>query len=293
MDLLLRPTPSAVLRQEAYLASETLGLGCLYRRHDGAYVRLPVHLRQQDGAYEWHSQRLDGRLARIAFTCEALEDWTGMAQAASRSVVELYRDMLRQPAVAMSDLFWAFDVFARTAAAPDGYETVFREGDYNPLNAWNTVRGAVHRTRRRPHGKGLRAPSAEARRGVRPPGCRLYTSSGRDVTADTLRVTRRDPMSGAPLRIEFSTPPDGDHSLEELLLSDGQRLTAPGLAGLLDENLAAFLPEDSIELAYGVKEAALARALPSETRTVPGGMVAAAMLRQAGMGAAGRVVRTA
>jgi hypothetical protein len=230
----LRPdtgTPFAA-RALLQLASETLALGCLFERRGDAYIRLPVHRRQQMAGCEWHCRRLGGLLRRVSYTFEPLDGWISLAKEAPERVAALYRSILRRPDIAATELIWRSDVFARRL---DGYVLAFPAGSYNPLNAWNTVRGAVHLNgsaeagfEAAPRlGPGRLCLSVEAvERG-------LLFLGGCDRTADVLRAARHESVAGTAGRLEVSVPEGEGWSLEDLTLPDGERFTPLGLFQLL------------------------------------------------------------
>ncbi len=278
----------------AVLLAETLGLSCLYERAGDQFIRLPVHFRQQEPGCEWHGQRAGGRLVRLTFTCERLEDWASLAEKAPDAVVSLYRDVLARPEVSPDDLFWKSDVFCRDAPGSDDFSVMFRAGSYNPLNPWNTVRGAVHLTsRNRPADHAGEADSrigAQCPAGLRLADLRLLRSDGTDLTSEIVRVTRRDPESHSILRLEVAPPSRADYGIDELKLPGGQPLTALGIARILAPPPACPAPPSS-----GRQETASSRdrsrpwaeraeqavAWPDAGagRTMPGALVAAAMSR--------------
>jgi hypothetical protein len=83
--------------------------------------------RVQDEYLEWHvhRDRGTGKIVRIDFTCEGPEYWAFLAERAPRTLLSLYRRHV-SPDVRAGDLR--------------------RAGAYDPLNAWNTERGAMHLT---------------------------------------------------------------------------------------------------------------------------------------------------
>ncbi|WP_426958464.1 hypothetical protein [Muricoccus radiodurans] len=273
----LPSAPRASAEALAYLAAETLELGCLYGRRGSAHVRLPIHLRQQDGPCEWHAHRVGGRLSRVTYTCERLEDWTALAEREPETIPGLYRGLLNRTDIGSEDLFWTEDVFTR---APSGdYALAFPRGAYNPLNVWNTLRGAVHAIRRAVrNGPGAVSPNPCLRLPVLP----VVASDGRDVTAEVLRVTRRAPADGRVLRIEAAPPPEAPYALDDLILPGGERFTPGGLAAhLVDSGPARGRQKESAWIER-TRDGLPAFDFPPRTRTLPGGLVAAAMLQLAG-----------
>ena len=171
-----------------FLAAATFGLGTLYERRGEAFVRVPVHRRQHDPALEWHARQEGGRLVHLTLTFETLEEWSALADASPAETVGLYRHLLGCPEVRTEDLYWRADVYAR---GEEGHALAFAAGTYNPFNAWNTLRGAVHLTR----------PAPTFRCGIVPPTSGLLFLGEADVTADVLRPRRRDDRTGRVTRL--------------------------------------------------------------------------------------------
>lgn len=275
--------------ERAWLMAETLGLSCLYERVGGRFIRLPVHHRQQTEGCEWHGQRVGGHLVRLSFTCEGMRDWAFLAEKAPEAATQLYRQVLGRPEVTTGALFWNSDVFSRTAPDVDDFTLLFRAGSYNPLNAWNTVRGAVHLTRC----AGTASPDGSD--GV----AKLHTENltvldrdGTDVTEEVVRVTRRHPASGAALRVEVTAPAWGACTVEDLVLADGGPVSGPGVARLLssaggrgDDVVPppargfAALPQGRVQDRHS--EVSFEGWLPEGPPTLPGALVAAAMSHRA------------
>jgi hypothetical protein len=226
------PTPPLAARSLLQLASETLALGCLFERRGDAYIRLPVHRRQQMAGCEWHCRRPGGLLRRVSYTFEPLDGWTALAKEAPERVVTLYRSILGRPDIALADLVWRSDVFARRL---DGYVLAFPAGSYNPLNAWNTVRGAVHLNGSAEAGfdGAPRLGPGRLRLSVEALERGLLFLGGCDRTADVLQAARREGRAGTAGRLEVSVPEGEDWSLEDLTLPDGERFTPLGLFQLL------------------------------------------------------------
>ena len=214
----------------AQLATETLALGCLFERWGHSFIRRPVQRRQQMAGCEWHCRRVGGRLHAVSYTFEDLEDWIALAREAPREVVSLYRGILGRPDIAEADLHWRGDVFAR---GTEGYVLAFPAGSYNPLNAWNTVRGAVHLN-------GLAEAGFEARPRMGRQAARLRLDeaalgqgllfqAGRDVTVSVMRAARRERHGMAVTRLELQVPEGQGWSLSDLTLPDGEGFTPLGL----------------------------------------------------------------
>ena len=260
------PAPSAG-RALLHLACETLALGCLFERRGEAFIRIPVQRRQQMMGCEWHCRREGGLLRRVSYTFEAMEDWIALAREGPERVAALYRGILGRPEIREAELIWHSDVFVRT---PDGYVPAFRAGSYNPLNAWNTVRGAVHLNGCAE--AGFEAPARPGAAGGRlrlaggAPERGLLFLGGRDCTAAVLHATRRDGAADCMQRIELSVPVGEDWSLGELTLPDGERFSPLGLFRALLGG-----EEDALD--------SLAAARPGEA-FLPGPMISEALLRQ-------------
>ncbi|MCR0981500.1 hypothetical protein [Roseomonas populi] len=279
-----RGWPGAAL---LHLASETLALGCLFERRGSAFIRVPVHRRQQIPGCEWHSRRVAGLLRAVSYTFEALEDWTALAQEAPGTVAALYRSILGRPEIRAEELVWRADVYLR---GPDGYEPAFPAGSYNPLNAWNTVRGAVHlngsaaagfaAAPRPGAGDRLRLTGPVPQRG-------LLFHGGRDVTAEVLRASRREGPGRPPRRLEAAVPEEADWSLGDLSLPDGDRFTPLGLFRALLGGDPAGGPAGGHGPRRGQGRGVVAASPWAMKGTgampfLPGQLVAEALLRQAG-----------
>ncbi|MBP0491818.1 hypothetical protein [Roseomonas indoligenes] len=275
-------SPQAALsdRAVAHLAAETLVLGCLYQRRGGAYVRIPVHRRQQFTGCEWHCRRVDGRLVSVGITCEPLEEWLTLAETAPDDVVELYRGILGRRDIPANELFWGSDIYTRSA---DGYDLVFAAGEYNPLNAWNTVRGAVH-INGSARGGFDTAPADDTppRLRLRLPKKGLLFLGGVDMTAEVLRVSRDDGRGWID-RLEVAVPAGEHWALSELVLASGDRFTPLGLVEALVGDIARP-PAGQAARPMPILQPAWKRPRASGDRLpfLPGRMVADALLRQLG-----------
>lgn len=121
------------------------GVFGLLRKDDaGEFVPLEIPFRVQDEYCEWHVTREGPRIERISFTCEPPEYWEFLAGRDFDLVHQLYRELLHNTDIEADDLRWPHDVFT-----PDRFGRpvrVYRAGDYNPRNIWNTEKGAVHLT---------------------------------------------------------------------------------------------------------------------------------------------------
>ncbi|MEA2879487.1 MAG: hypothetical protein QOF14_4683 [Hyphomicrobiales bacterium] len=103
-------------RREAFRTSETRG-----NFRPGGRTTQVEYL-------EWFAERDDhGRIAKVTFTTESPEYWKALFRAPGGSdrVLELYRELLGNPAIALSEITDA-------------------SGQYDPLNQWNTTRGIIH-----------------------------------------------------------------------------------------------------------------------------------------------------
>jgi hypothetical protein len=123
----------------AVAAAEVLATLGTVSRADGSLVSI-LH-RQQDEYCEWHTHRDrqdPSRIRRITFTAEGPEYFSVMAAVDLSLVGDMYREHV-DPAVRDEELVWDADVFA------DG-RLVFKRGEYNRWNQWNTALGAMHLT---------------------------------------------------------------------------------------------------------------------------------------------------
>lgn len=104
----------------------------------------PLH-RQQDEYCEWHVDRdANQRITRISYTAEGPEYWQRMARRSIGLVVELYQEFVNS-GVQQQDIVWPFDVAAFNRDT-GGFQRIFRMGDYNPYNRFNTTEGVMHLT---------------------------------------------------------------------------------------------------------------------------------------------------
>lgn len=114
--------------------------------------------RLQDEYCEWFVARdAQGRITSVTFTSEPPEYWAALhgdtlGDPVSNQplyrfpgdrdlLVQLYRDLV-SPRVAYADLVFDDDVYRR----PGDTTPLFRKGEYNPYNRWNTSDGIVHLT---------------------------------------------------------------------------------------------------------------------------------------------------
>jgi hypothetical protein len=143
----LRPLSAVVTPDGAQFFAWRPGFAALRAVRDGALAEevFPRH-RQQDEYCEWHVDRDDnGGIRRVTFTAEGPEYWSEMARIDLALVTALYQQHVDASVVA-DDLVWAFDVAAPVQGSASQYARVFRKGEYNPYNPWNTSRGAMHLT---------------------------------------------------------------------------------------------------------------------------------------------------
>lgn len=118
----------------------------LYRKEgSGQFVPIPITYRRQDEYCEWFVERVGDKIQRMYFTCEPPEYWEFLAQKDMTLVLELYRELLHNPAIQKSELCWPYDVYS--APNEQGKRRLrYANGSYNPFNDWNTTKGAVHLT---------------------------------------------------------------------------------------------------------------------------------------------------
>ncbi|HEY8612883.1 MAG TPA: hypothetical protein VIL69_16560 [Roseomonas sp.] len=266
-----------------HVTCETLALGCLFERRGGTYIRVPVHRRQQMMGCEWHCRRAGGALRGVSYTFEALEDWIALAREAPERIAALYRSILGRPDISAEDLAWRSDVFTRDS---DGYVLAFPAGSYNPLNAWNTVRGAVHLNGCAEAGfEGKpRARAGEGRLGLAgaAPERGLLFLGGSDRTADVLCASRREGPAGPVRRLEVSVPEEADWSLSDLTLPDGERFTPLGLFQALLGGAPTDNPRNGGDgWDDGPSDPLYQSARPGAGSFLPGRLVTDALLRQA------------
>lgn len=269
--------PRATLAGRALLhvTSETLALGCLFERRGDAFIRIPVHRRQQMAGCEWHCRRVGGLLRSVSYTFDRLEDWIALARETPGRVAELYRAILKRPDIPERDLTWRSDVYRR---GPEGYALAYRAGSYNPLNPWNTVRGAVHLNGCAEAGFEDRPVSAAGATSLRlaggAPERGLLFRGGRDWTAEVLRAAWREGAAG-PMRLEVSAPEGEGWTLDTLVLPDGERFSPLGLFLALEGGAATG--DWDTDLPVAPRPGAGLGAAPF----LPGRLVTDALLRQA------------
>lgn len=129
---------------EKSITTETL-FGLFRKDGGGNFVPIPITYRRQDEYCEWFVERVGNQIGRIYFTCEPPEYWEFLAQQDISLVLELYQELLHAPNIQQSDICWAFDVFSGKDSQGNRKQ-LYKQGDYNPHNEWNTTKGAVHLT---------------------------------------------------------------------------------------------------------------------------------------------------
>jgi hypothetical protein len=114
-----------------------------------------LYYRPQDEYCEWRVERdSDGRIVRVTFTSEPPEYWQALhgdsldAEGGDRSLkfhgdpwllLDLYRTYVSEE-VQLEDLRCQHDIYF------NGATPVYRKGEYNPYNRWNTTDGIMHLT---------------------------------------------------------------------------------------------------------------------------------------------------
>jgi hypothetical protein len=107
--------------------------------------------RPQDEYCEWHVKRdVSGKIIEITFSSEPPEYWQALhgdtltigdtayqMSGDPQLVLELYRQYV-SPEVQLADLEFQADV------PDDSGNVLYRKGQYNPFNRWNTVDGIMH-----------------------------------------------------------------------------------------------------------------------------------------------------
>jgi hypothetical protein len=118
-----------------------------------------LYYRPQDEYCEWHVTRdADGSIRRVTFTSEPPEYWQALhgdslpnlenhptypTTGDRKMLVELYREYISRD-VQPEDLICAEDLV--DYSNPEEPTVVYRKGEYNPYNMWNTTNGAMHLT---------------------------------------------------------------------------------------------------------------------------------------------------
>ena len=166
---------SAALTAADQLAStaNNMAKAELFTRNDNdpkGFRPFPVWHRCQDEYLEWQVERdAEDRITRVTLTCESPEYWSLLADgepaayfqphlagapaqspirppAGNRGrLLELYRRLVGTE-VAEEDLFFSQDVYGKGVLDKPDRPPVFRKGQYNPFNIWNTQFGIVHLT---------------------------------------------------------------------------------------------------------------------------------------------------
>jgi len=120
--------------EEAWQAAEEL----VQFRYRGRIVKA----RPQDEYLEWCTHRDgDGQIVAVDFTCEGPEYW--------QSLAEGYPDSVEPEAgwpSAGGDPDALVELYRRHVSGSVGRDDLFAGGHYDPYNAWNTERGAMHLT---------------------------------------------------------------------------------------------------------------------------------------------------
>jgi hypothetical protein len=131
--------PKALLAQagsweEALRAAEQL----ISFTQDGRVVKV----RPQDEYLEWHVMRdAAGRIVAVDFTCEGPEYWAALAHGYPDSV----SPRSGAPA-AKGDMQVVLALYHRYVSPAVKLEELVHAGHYDPVNQWNTQRGAMHLT---------------------------------------------------------------------------------------------------------------------------------------------------
>jgi len=256
-----------------HVACETLALGCLFERRQGLHIRVPVQRRQQAAGCEWHGRRVGGALARLSYTFDPAEGWAALWRDSPERVAALYRRILGRPDIAAAELGWRSDMYVRASGE---HVLAFPAGSYNPFNAWNTARGAVHLNG--PVGEGFegagaRLPGPPVIAPLDVPRQGLLFLGDRDRTAEVLRIVRLDGARGPVRRIEVAAPAEASWSLDDMTLPDGEGFTPLGLF----RALRGAAEERDADAAWPAN-------WPEGAPCLPGGMVAEALLRRARLG---------
>lgn len=141
------PGTSVQLRNHMFTVAEQLLADTQYIKAGGnKYQPVTVPFRIQDEYCEWHVVKGEtpGSISKIFFTCEPPEYWNFLAENDKDLMLALYRELLHNPQIQESDIFWQQDVYQKTD--DDKMQLAARKGDYNPNNKWNTTDGAIHLT---------------------------------------------------------------------------------------------------------------------------------------------------
>jgi hypothetical protein len=131
-------------------AAETLvnkpSFGLFTKNPDGTYKSLPLSYRRQDEYCEWFVEKDGSKIQRIYFTVEPPEYWEFMAGQDLTLVHELYKELLHNNNIPISDLRWDRDIYSKDDPNVEKYTLQYSAGSYNGHNKWNTEQGAVHLT---------------------------------------------------------------------------------------------------------------------------------------------------
>lgn len=126
---------------------------------------------------EWHVTRTGGKISKVVFVTETPEYWRALATADPSVLLKLYQRYV-SPDVKMGDLFSA-------------------DGEYDPMNRWNTTDGIVHYIMRINSMKDLLGVSQEfegaerALDGYDPLPYRRATGADARLSFDNWAITRK------------------------------------------------------------------------------------------------------
>lgn len=128
-------------------------------------IEVAASYRPQDEYLEWYVERDEktGKIIKITFTCEAPEYWSAFANGypsmfyidqgfspttgaagSLKNAHAMYETLLGQK-VSPEDLIFEDDIYNAPTSEKDR-SIVFKKGEYNPFNIWNTQKGAIHLT---------------------------------------------------------------------------------------------------------------------------------------------------
>ncbi len=108
--------------------------------------------RIQDEYLEWHSKKdKTGRVTEISFTAEGPGYWETIAKHDAELLTRLYKEYISDDVVE-NDLYWQNDIacpivetdLSSNRDTVTGYTLVYKKGDYNQYNKWNTSLGVMH-----------------------------------------------------------------------------------------------------------------------------------------------------
>ena len=98
----------------------------LFRKTGNHYDPIPMTYRRQDEYCEWFVTKRGNAISRMSFTCEPPEYWSYLASKDITLVLELYRELLHEPAIQQAELCWPYErVLApqSTGAAGGGFQS--------------------------------------------------------------------------------------------------------------------------------------------------------------------------